>query len=142
MNVRDYMSTHVVYLKEGDLAVIARRPMLDFGISAVPVLDDDRRPVGLVSLSDLADDKRDHLHASHAVHTITPDATIEDAARALATHDVHHLVVVDVQGVAVGVISTLDVVRALIGMPSKQPTSIRRFVAVSSDEFESEYRRE
>ncbi len=141
MKVSEYMSTHVVYLREGDHAVIARRPMLDFGISAVPVLDDDRHPVGLVSLGDLADDKRDPKRTSEA-NTIAPDASIEVAARLLATKDVHHLVVTDPHGVAVGIISTLDVVRALVGMPPKQPSSIRRFVAVSSDDFESEYRSE
>ena len=46
MNVSDYMSTHIVYLREGDHAAIARRPMLDFGVNAIPVLDDELRPGG------------------------------------------------------------------------------------------------
>ena len=40
--VGDYMNPRLVYLREGDRPEVALRPMLDFGIHAVPILDDDR----------------------------------------------------------------------------------------------------
>jgi CBS domain-containing protein len=140
MNVSDYMSTHIVYLRAGDHVAIARRPMLDFGLNAIPVLDDDGRPVGVVLLRDLVDEKKSGLRVARAPHTIEGGATLDEAARKLAAEDIHHLVVVDPQGVAVGMLSALDVVRGLVGAPANHPQTIRRFVAASSADVQSEHR--
>jgi CBS-domain-containing membrane protein len=43
---------------------------------------------------------------------IEGSAGIETAGRRLALADAHHVIVVDSAGVAVGIISTLDVLRA------------------------------
>lgn len=49
------------------------------------------------------------------------DASIADAASALDEANLHHLVVVDGDGKAVGMLSSLDVVRALSGKPVRHP---------------------
>jgi CBS domain-containing protein len=56
---------------------------------------------------------------------VTADAStgVESAARRLAGTDMHHLVVVDGSGVAVGMLSTLDLLRAVLDMPARHPTA-------------------
>jgi CBS domain-containing protein len=49
------------------------------------------------------------------VVTVTPDATLADAARLMEENQSHHLLVTSDAGLPVGVISTLDVVRAFAG---------------------------
>jgi len=117
--VCDYMNTNLVYLREGDRVSVARKPMLDFGVSAVPILDETHRPVALVTFRDLAEQPADP-HPSAAL-TIAASATIEDAARVLARNEAHHLVVVDGAGKALGILSSLDVVRGLMDLPARHP---------------------
>ena len=50
---------------------------------------------------------------------------IEVAARRLALADAHHVVVVDSAGVAVGIVSVLDVLRAMLGIPAHHPEPFR-----------------
>jgi len=141
MNVGDYMNQHLVYLREGDRVDLARRPMADLGLTAVPVLDEEHKPVGVVSLRDLVD-ARDGTATSEPLRTVLASASIEEAARVLVAEDLHHLVVVDATGAAVGMLSSLDVVRALVRSPPKHPAAIDRLVASVSEDFESEYRSE
>jgi CBS-domain-containing membrane protein len=122
--VRDFMSSKLVYLLEGDHVELALQPILDFGITAVPILDEDHRPVGVVSLRDLANSKRRGERVSAPVEKIGIHEPIAIAALRLTDADVHHLVVVDVDGRAAGMISALDVVRALIGVAPKHPRAI------------------
>lgn len=142
MNVGDCMNRHLVYLRAGDRAEIARRPMLDLGLSVVPVLDDEHRPVGVVSLRDFVDDRRRPTYDSSTVRTVTEEESIEQAAKLLVTENVHHLVVVDAKGAAVGTLSTMDVVRGLVGVAPQHPASIEKLVAATSQDIQSEYRSE
>ena len=125
--VRDFMNTEIVYLREGARPDIALRPILDFGITAVPVLDDESRPVGVVSLRDLVAPDETKPRVTEAVVSIRSDAPMSLAARVLVEAGTHHLVVVDEQGRACGMLSALDVVRALTGMPARHPAAIERF---------------
>jgi len=141
--VADYMDRHLVYLRAGSRVEIARRPLLDFGLTAVPILNDEHRPVGVVSLRDLVDARPGAIHVSENVRTILASATMEEAARALVRERVHHLVVVDSSGEAVGMLSSMDIVRGLIGAPTEHPGSVERFVAQAKDgDVECEYRSE
>jgi CBS domain-containing protein len=123
--VGDYMNPRLVYLREGDRPEVALRPMLDFGIHSVPILDEEHRPVGMVTLRELIDPRPDV--PKPIVRTIPADASIEDAARLMVDHDMHHLIVIDEHGHAVGNLSTLDVVRGLVAASPHHPDSIRRF---------------
>jgi CBS domain-containing protein len=125
--VRDHMNPHLVYIREGDRAGLALKPILEFGITAVPVVDDDHKPVGVVSLRDLVDPKRQGKRMSEPVLSIRVEASIHAAASAMADANVHHLVVIDSNGHVAGMISSLDVVRALIGLEAKHPSAIETF---------------
>ncbi|HVJ91553.1 MAG TPA: CBS domain-containing protein [Labilithrix sp.] len=125
--VADIMNSKLLYIRDGDRVSLARRHIIDFGITAVPVLDETHRPVGVVSLRDLAGEEADRFTPSGKVETVKASATIDDAARQLAESDYHHLVVVDDAGIAVGMVSSLDFLRALVGLPPRHPQKFERF---------------
>jgi CBS domain-containing protein len=125
--VKDIMSRSLLYLAEGTRAALAREQILRFGVTAVPVLDEDGRPIGIVSLRDLlaADGPCEPKAPVFSIASSTP---IESAARALAESDYHHVVVVDEgTGRAVGMVSTLDLLRAMLGMPPRHPAAFESF---------------
>jgi len=124
--VADIMNPKVLYIREGDRLTLARRKILEFGITAVPILDDTHRPVGVVSLRDLDSDP-EQPSTTGTVVSVRGDASVEDAAKRLADENVHHLVVIDELGVAIGMVSSLDVVRAFVGMAASHPSTFDRY---------------
>ena len=118
--VHDIMNAKLLYIGENDRISLARRHILEFGVTAVPVLDETHRPVAVVSLRDLARDG-DDVQPSNTVVTVKASDTIEEGARKLAETELHHLVVVDDKGVAVGMVSSGDFVRALLGLEPRHP---------------------
>lgn len=101
----------------------ARDLLRSFAVHAAPVVDEERHPLGLVSRDALEGDGE--RRASDAMTRPAPCADaaepIEAAARRVAGTDTHHLVVVDADGAAVGMVSPLDLLRALLGMPTHHP---------------------
>ena len=100
--------------------------LLEMGVSAAPVLDEDDHPVGIVSLRDLAsvlpDQPLGAVMRAPAV-IVSADATIAEAARLLDRGDLHHLVAVDASGRIAGFVSSLDLLRGLIGAPARHPAT-------------------
>jgi CBS-domain-containing membrane protein len=134
--VRDVMSDHPISVREtATFKEIAAR-LREFRVSAFPVTDVDGKVVGVVSEADmLAKEARpDHpgvremvaglvhhaerakaagitaadLMTSPAV-TITPDDTVQRAARLMYTRKVKRLPVVDADGRLAGIVSRTDV---------------------------------
>ncbi len=125
--VADIMNAKLLYLREGDRLTLARGKILEMGVTAVPILDDQHRPVGVVSLRDLMRADGATAEASPTVHSVLATASIQEGARALAALDVHHLVVVDAGGIAVGMVSAVDFVRALAGVDARHPPMFDRY---------------
>jgi CBS domain-containing protein len=108
------------------------------GINTVPVLDEDRHVVGVVTASDLLarvgyarplprghrpghQDKRHKVHAATAHElmtspaiTITPGASIADAAHLLSRYRVRSLPVVDRHGALAGMVSRADLIELFL----------------------------
>jgi CBS domain-containing protein len=121
--VREIMNRELFGVRPEEKVEPTVEAILEFGITAVPVLDEERRPLGVVSLRDLVrPDKRARRMTSPAA-TIPERATISDAGKVLAAANVHHLVVVDKEGRATGLVSSLDIVRGLLGVPVKHPAA-------------------
>lgn len=125
--VRDIMNPKLLYIGDGDRVALARRHIIEFGITAVPVLDETHRPVGVVSLRDLARPEGERFEVSGTVATIKASESVEAGAKQLAESEYHHLVVVDDKGVAVGMVSSLDFLRALVDLPPRHPEAFQRF---------------
>jgi CBS-domain-containing membrane protein len=124
--VAEIMNPKLLYILEGDRLSMARTQILKFGVTAVPVLDEAHRPTGVVSLRDLARDD-EHVTPSTPVLTVQSRASVEEGARLLAEYGVHHLVVIDAKGTAVGMVSAVDFVRALVGAPISHPPAFDGF---------------
>ncbi len=121
--VQDIMNRELLAIRP-DLPVREALDLLrSFRIGAAPVLDDARRPMGVVAIRDLLDEASGAAHErmSRPALCVSISATVEQAARQLARMDLHHLVVVDGTGAAVGMLSTLDALRALLDLPTRHP---------------------
>jgi CBS-domain-containing membrane protein len=130
--VKDVMTTQVVAVRRGatfkEMAAMLRR----FRVSALPVIDDDEKVIGVVSEADmlakevLGDPgvlsgmlhhreirKAEGLTAgdlmTHPAVTVRPEESVEHAARLMYTLRVKRLPVVNAGGCLVGVVSRTDV---------------------------------
>jgi CBS domain-containing protein len=127
LTVGDLMALEPVVVRADAPLSEAARTMDDYDVSGLPVVAAAGELVGVISETDLVRARATewlwanwtglevrHLMTSPAL-TIGRSASFEAATRKMEEHHVHRLVVVadDDPSVAVGVISTSDVVRAL-----------------------------
>lgn len=101
-----------------DLSVGALKDLLVKNhIGCVPIVDDRGRPKGIVTKLDLVERVETALSAAEVMMplaiTLNTQATIAHAAAMMAVEDFHHLMVVGVDHVLVGVVSSMDIVRWL-----------------------------
>jgi hypothetical protein len=122
--VKEIMNRELFHVRPLDSSESVLDGLLGLEITSAPVLDQAGRPLGVVSLRDIVADRElraaGELMSSPAV-VIDRDAAIQDAARLIGETGHRRLVVVDDHGRAVGMVSAVDVVRALAGLPSRHP---------------------
>jgi CBS domain-containing protein len=129
------------------LAVVAETPLQavrellrTFAIGAVPVLDDSRRPLGMVtSMVALEAGGTAGDRMTRPAACVEGSTEIEDAARQLAVANAHHLVVVDSAGTAVGIVSAVDLLRAMLGVPAHHPAAFPHWDAASQWSWTDEW---
>ena len=124
--VGEIMNRELFGVSPTDSTTSALNGILALSISSAPVLDDVGRPIGVVSLRDLVGPKSGDTVASRmsapAVVALV-GSRIEDVAKLIGETGHRHLVVVDERGRAIGMVSTVDVVRALMGLPVRHPAA-------------------
>jgi len=101
---------------------VVRELLQRYAISSVPVVDERRHPLGMVTACAVLDcngTARDRM--SRPAVCVDGSTAIEIVAKRLATEDAHNLIVVDAAGSAVGIVSVLDVMRAMLGVPAHHP---------------------
>lgn len=125
--VKDIMNAELLSIPVGARADETLAMILEYGVTAVPVLDGAGRPIGVTSLRDLIGRGRDEAPMTSPATTVAMSASVESAAETMATTNRHHLVVVGSDGKAVGMLSTLDVLRALVGQPSSHPPAFPHY---------------
>jgi len=124
--VSEIMNREVFSVGPAESVKATREAILALGITGVPVVDEERRPLGLVSLRDLVGEKPGTTAGERMTRppaTVLADARIGEAARRLARTRYHRLIVVDATGYVVGVVSALDIIRGLLGLPAPHPAS-------------------
>jgi hypothetical protein len=97
------------------------------GIHGAPVVDKEGWPVGFFSRVDATEDGEVGDSMSAPARGISQASTIETAAAQMTEHGLHHLVVVDEDGRVSGVVSTLDILRAMLGEPKRHPEAFPRW---------------
>ncbi|WP_399880978.1 CBS domain-containing protein [Streptomyces sp. BBFR51] len=137
--VRDLMSDAVVRVQRGTPFKEIAHLLLEYDITAVPVVDAENRPVGVVSEADLlqkmwgqepegspefANGSRPaggKASATDAAGLMTSPAlcardtwSVVDAARVMARHGIKRLLVVDEAGRLTGVVSRSDLLRVFL----------------------------
>ncbi|MFJ8593467.1 CBS domain-containing protein [Streptomyces sp. NPDC093598] len=135
--VRDLMSDAVVRVQGGTPFKEIAHLLQEYDITAVPVVDDQERPRGVVSEADLLhkmgggpEDGADEVdgllrpakaRATDAAGLMTSPAlcaredwSVVDAARVMARHGVKRLLVVDDEGRLIGVVSRSDLLRVFL----------------------------
>lgn len=122
--ISEIMNAELFFLQPGELVGDALAFLVTMGMSGAPVLDPFGKPLGVVSLADLAG--RDADTAVEQWMTSPPmcigkGSAIEEAGRLMGEAAYHRLIAIDSEGRAVGIVTTLDVVRGLLGMPAPHP---------------------
>ncbi len=117
-----------------------RELLRTFAIGAVPVLSEGRRPLGMVDAAGILEGDGTASDAMTRPAVCVEGSTdIEIAARRLALADVQHLVVVDSSGAAVGIVTVLDVLRALLGIPAHHPATFPHWDAAMQTSWTDEW---
>ena len=151
--VKDVMTTSVIWVKKDssfrDMAAALREHL----VSAFPVLDEDGKVIGVVSEADLLIKEalgsepqgmpgmitgilrhKEHQKArgttasdvmTRPAVVVTPDDTVERAARLMYTRKVKRLPVVDANGHLAGIVSRADVLSAFDRPDAEIRTEIR-----------------
>lgn len=122
--VEQIMNEEVYTVRPHELCGEVLAMILTLGITAAPVIDESELPLGLVSLRNLARAQRDEpvsKHMTSPAATVTLDTTVEEAGREMGQLSYHHLVVVDTNGRVAGFVSSLDVIRGLVGLAASHP---------------------
>lgn len=140
--VTKIMSRDVVTVRSGTSVDALVELMLVRGLSRVPVVDERRQPLGIVSKTDVVQDSHDrgdvseeqqqqpaergfHVHAEGAVVdevmtrtivSVPEDATIQLVAELMVSRHVHGVPVVNAKGELAGFVSTMDVLAWLAGL--------------------------
>ena len=119
LRVRDCMHAGVLTCSADTPLVEVAGIMTKHRVHAVAVIDDKRRPIGVVSALDVvaAASRDEHERvtarvatATEPLITISTDAPLDRAAKLMTKHRVHHLIVVDpANSYPVGILSTLDI---------------------------------
>ncbi len=129
--VRDLMSTDVRSVHRDTLVCEIAGIFSAAKVSGAPVIDDGGSTVGFVSNSDVArfdstgEDPsyaRVHEIASPRIVSVSPNATIKEAADKMLTERVHHLVVIE-RELTIGILSSLDFVKLAAAELNDVPAS-------------------
>ena len=111
------MTTPVSVTQKGVTVKHLRDKLARKQIHAVPVVEDDGTIAGIVSSSDLSSEHNEETIVDKImttkVHIVMPNNRVEDAAKVMVKHHVHHLVVME-EGNIVGIVSSLDLLKALV----------------------------
>jgi CBS domain-containing protein len=122
--VSSYMSSPLVTVNVKDTLAHARRLMLRHGVSRLPVIDEDDRLYGIITIADIAEviagkfvsRGLDEILVKEVCTpdpiTIEPTKSIKSAAQIMLKHRIGGLPVVDYMGSLLGIITRTDLVRA------------------------------
>jgi len=121
VRVRDVMTEGVVFLRMDATIVEAWETMHRHGISGAPVLSPQGKLVGIISRADLADPRHRSEGGSgrvddamtRVVYAVRAEDPLMNAVRLMLQENIHRAMVVNDDGSMAGIITPMDVLRAL-----------------------------
>ncbi len=128
LKVKDVMTRNVVCVSMDISLAEAAAIFVEKKISGAPVVDQQNRCVGILSATDYVKHERFMPDAdaaatdqqavrdqmSKGVQSVRPEQTLLTAARMMCVRHVHRLPVLDADGQPVGLITSMDVVAAMV----------------------------
>lgn len=139
LTVGDVMTAMVVQVQAGQPMSEVARTMQKHHVSLVPVVNEHGRAVGVLSAydfvvraahgatngaaslagpsaasADAPPEERAEEHMTRGIRSVQEETSVLEAARILFCEHLHRLLVLDEQGRPRGVVSTMDVISALI----------------------------
>ena len=114
MKVKDVMTREIVTVKDDQTKQQAARLLSHYHISGLPVVNEDRSAIGVVTEYDvIAKDGRTVRDImTRGVISVTSDTNLEEVAHILVHKHIKRLLVLD-QGKLVGIISRADLVNEI-----------------------------
>jgi CBS domain-containing protein len=121
MQVREIMTGNPECCGENSSVLEVARMMVDCDCGEIPVVDDQGRPVGVVTDRDIVlrvvaagkepreTDARQIM--STPVVTVTPESTIEELRRIAEEHQIRRIPVVNEKGEVCGIVTQADIAR-------------------------------
>ncbi|MGW7459452.1 CBS domain-containing protein [Streptomyces sp. NPDC054797] len=120
-SVADLMTRTAISTQRGTTFKEIARLLDEFGITALPVVDETNRPVSVVSEADLLRRRTSGSGANTAAELMTspaitarPEWSVVRAARVMEKHRVKRLPVVDSAGQLIGVVSRSDLLQLFL----------------------------
>lgn len=106
-----------VSIKRGSKVIDALNLMREFHIGGIPVVDDSRHLVGIVTNRDLRFEndlnrKVDEVMTSEHLITTSQSTNLDEAAKILQTYKIEKLPVVDREGKLIGLVTYKDITKA------------------------------
>ncbi len=129
MKVKDVMKTNVSFCSTEDSLMKAAEVMRHRDCGVVPIVDEDKKVVGMLTDRDLclavvarnrkaSDVKTEELLRGKAIVCSTDDK-LEDALRKMRKYQVKRLAAIDASGELVGILSVTDVLQLAAGKDKK-----------------------
>lgn len=120
--VEDAMTSPVLTLDAETPVDEAAGAMVEAGIKSLVVIDDDCRPVGILTSTDVlravAEGATDEAtvadYMTTDIVTTSPDATLVEVATLLLEEEINHLPVTDEGGETIGMLSKTDLTEQLV----------------------------
>lgn len=113
--VNDLMTGDLIAVGPTDRAGRALNTLLQSGLHALPIIDSNSAPVGLITMADLVPLHHDIIVGEQfygAPLTVDFMASVAEAASLMRREHVHHLIVTDGE-TAVGMLSSYDLIQIL-----------------------------
>jgi CBS domain-containing membrane protein len=120
LKAADVMSRRVVTLKEEDSVESAIETFRRHKVSGAAVIDEAGHPCGIISMADFVlrgmDRRKTHVRdqMTRQVVSVTQDVSLISVARMMCDSHRHRMPVVEGSGRLVGMITTMDVLSALV----------------------------
>jgi predicted transcriptional regulator len=121
LRVRDIMTRRVLSIGADRPLEAATWLFATEHVSGAPVRDPDGRVIGILSKTDLVDPMRRGQGAhtvgeamTPAVWAVRPEDPVVEAARVMLAREVHRVVVLDQDGHLAGILTAMDVLRAVV----------------------------